>query len=105
LRNSYIVIMVATANKQEAEKICKKLLEEKLIACANVIGPVTSHFHWSGIIDTAEEYIAFLKSRSDLFETIAGHIQKMHSYKVPEILALNVVNGSKPYIDWMDSIL
>ena len=102
---SYVVIMVAVADRQEAKNLCMKLLEEKLIACANVVGPVSSHFHWVGKIETAEEYIVFMKSRADLFKTISERITELHSYEVPEILALNVVNGSKKYLDWLESVL
>lgn len=97
--------MVTTANKQEAEKIASQLLEAKLIACANIIGPVSSHFHWSGKIEKAEECLLLMKSRRDLFEELAETVKTLHSYEVPEILALPIVDGSKAYFDWMDSSL
>ncbi len=97
--------MVTTANKQEAEKIASQLLEAKLIACANIIGPVSSHFHWSGKIEKAEECLMLMKSRRDLFEELAETVKTLHSYEVPEILALPIVDGSKAYFDWMDSSL
>jgi periplasmic divalent cation tolerance protein len=70
LRNSYIIIMVTTAGREEAETIVQRLLEAKLIACANIIGPVSSHFHWSGKMEKAEEYLILMKSRRDLFEKL-----------------------------------
>jgi periplasmic divalent cation tolerance protein len=98
-------VIVTTANKQEAEKIAQHLLNKRLIACANIIGPVTSLFHWSGKTEHAEEYLALLKSRNDLFEKLTETVKALHSYDVPEILAIPVVGGSKEYVDWLGSCL
>ena len=97
--------MVTTVSKQEAEKISRQLLKEKLIACANVIGPVSSFFHWSGKIEAVEEYLVLMKSRADLFERLSDRVRVMHSYAVPEILGIPVVEGSKAYLDWLGSCL
>jgi periplasmic divalent cation tolerance protein len=105
LENSYIIVMVTTASKTEAETIAQRLLKARLIACANIFGPVQSHFNWSGKIDKAEEYLILMKSRRNLFEKLSETVQALHSYEVPEILALPVVAGSKPYLDWLDNCL
>jgi periplasmic divalent cation tolerance protein len=102
LKNSYVLVMVTTANKQEAEKIAQHLLEARLIACANILGPVSSHFRWSGKIERAEEYLLLMKSRGDLLEKIAEEVKALHSYDVPEVIALQVVKGSKEYLAWLD---
>jgi periplasmic divalent cation tolerance protein len=101
----YILIMVTSANKKEAENITQKLLEEKLIACANIVGPVSSHFHWAGKAQCAEEFLILMKSRMDLFELICEQITRLHSYEVPEVLALPVVAGSKTYLKWLAASL
>ena len=105
LQNAYIIVMVTTANKQEAENIAQRLLKERLIACANIIGPVSSLFHWAGKIEKAEEYLIFMKSREDLFEKLAETVKALHSYEVPEILVLPIVDGSRAYLDWLGSCL
>jgi periplasmic divalent cation tolerance protein len=105
LGKDYVIVLVTTADKQEAERIIRRLLDEKLIACANMISPVSSHFHWSGKIEKAEECLVLMKSREDLFEKLAETIKSLHSYEVPEILALPIINGSKTYIDWLESCL
>ena len=105
LRNSYIIIIITTAGREEAETIVQRLLEARLIACANIIGPVSSHFHWSGKMEKAEEYLILMKSRKDLFEKLSETVKALHSYEVPEILALPVVEGSKAYMDWLGSCL
>ena len=105
LQNTYVIVIVTTASKQEAENIAQCLLKERLIACANIIGPVSSFFHWSGKIEKAEEYLIFMKSHGDLFEKLAETLKASHSYTVPEILVLPIIEGSKAYLDWLDSCL
>ena len=101
----YIIVLVTTESKQEAEKIVQHLLDARLIACANIVGPVTSFFHWSGKVENAEEFLALMKSRRDLFEKLEKAVKALHSYEVPEILALPVVEGSKAYLGWLASCL
>jgi periplasmic divalent cation tolerance protein len=105
LENTYVIVMVTTPSKLEAERIAQHLLEERLIACANIIGPVSSLFHWSGKIEKAEEYLTLMKSRNDLFEKLSEAVKALHSYEVPEILAFPIVEGSKGYLDWLGSCL
>ena len=105
LGDDYIVVLMTSTGKEEAEKIVHSLLERKLIACANVIGPVQSHFHWSGKIESAEEYLVLMKSREKLFGELSEAVKTLHSYEVPEILALRVVAGSRAYLNWLDSCL
>jgi len=101
LDNPFIIVLVTVSNKQEAEKIAQELLEEKLIACANIVGPVSSHFHWEGKVEQAEEFLVLLKSRADLFEKLFERVKALHSYAVPEVLAVPVVAGSNRYLDWL----
>lgn len=105
MKNSYIVILVTAKDKAQAEKITRNLLDNHLIACGNIVGPVTSFFYWLGAIECAEECLIVMKSRMDLFEEVAEHVRVMHSYEVPEVLALPIVDGSKAYFDWMDLVL
>ena len=105
MENAYIVVMATIASKQEAEKIVQRLLNERRIACANIIGPVSSLFHWCGKMEKDEEYLIFMKSHKDLFEKLAETVKALHSYEVPEILVLPIVEGSKAYLDWLGSCL
>jgi periplasmic divalent cation tolerance protein len=101
----YIVVFVTTASKHEAEEIVQHLLGDKLIACGNIIGPVTSFFRWSGKVDRAEEYVALMKTRRDLFQRLSEVVKILHSYEVPEIVAIPVMEGSKDYLDWLETCL
>jgi periplasmic divalent cation tolerance protein len=104
LEKTYIVVLVTTVSKQEAENIVQQLLEKQLIACANITA-VYSLFRWSGKIEKSEEYLVVMKSRKGLFEKLAETVKALHSYKVPEIIAVPVVEGSEAYLDWLDSCL
>lgn len=102
---SFIMVYVTTSSKAEAEKIAQTLLEEHLIACANIIGPVSSHFHWKEKIDSAEEFLMIMKSSACLFERLEGRVRALHSYEVPEVVAVPIVDGSKEYLGWMGGVL
>jgi periplasmic divalent cation tolerance protein len=82
---NYIIVLVTTASKSEAEKISETLLKEKIIACAIIINPVTSFFNWQGKMDKCEECLVVMKSRRDLFADLANRVKKLHSYEVPEV--------------------
>ena len=101
----YTLIMVTASSREEAEKIVTTLLERKLIACANILSPVSSRFWWRGEIDSAEEYMIFMKTKRELFDQVADNVKQLHSYEVPEIIALPIVEGAKPYLEWINSNL
>ena len=103
--NEYIIVFVTTASKHEAEEIVQHLLGDKLVACGNIVGPVTSFFRWSGKVERAEEFLVFLKTRKDLFQRLSDVVKTIHGYEVPEILAVPVVDGSKDYLDWLENCL
>ncbi|MGC8998171.1 MAG: divalent-cation tolerance protein CutA [Candidatus Bathyarchaeia archaeon] len=105
MEKEHIIVLVTTPNKEEAEKIAGSLLNERLIACANIIGPVHSLFWWQGKIDKAQEHLILMKTRKDLFNKLAEKVKALHSYQVPEIIATPIVNGFKPYMEWLESIL
>jgi periplasmic divalent cation tolerance protein len=105
VETNYIIVLITTANKLEAEKISETLLKEKIIACANVINPVTSFFRWQGKVDKCEECLVVMKSRRDLFAELAELVKKLHSYEVSEVLAFPIVDGSEAYLTWLASVL
>jgi periplasmic divalent cation tolerance protein len=100
-----IVVFMTTSTKQEAQKIVRSLLDKHLIACANILGPVGSQFWWQGKIDKAKEFLVLMKSNEKLFEKLSKTIKEMHSYEVPEILALPIVKGWAPYLEWLTETL
>jgi periplasmic divalent cation tolerance protein len=101
----FIIVLVTAKDKAEAEVIAKTLLQERLIACANIISPVESCFHWLGKIEVAEECMIIMKSKASLFKELDLRVKSLHSYEVPEVLALPIVSGSVEYLAWLDSVL
>jgi len=102
---THTVVLMTTANKKEAQKIVRLLLDKHLIACANVLGPVESQFWWREKIEKANEFLVLMKSEEKLFKKLSQTIKEMHSYEVPEILALPIVKGWLPYLEWLDAAL
>jgi len=99
----YVVVLVTTKDRRQAKAIAGKLLEEKLIACANIVGNVQSFFWWDGKIDEAQETLLLLKTKRSLFRKLARTVKRCHSYDVPEIIALPVVKGYNPYLQWVNA--
>ncbi len=100
-----VIVFMTAASKQEAQEIVKALLDKRLIACGNILGPVDSEFWWQGRIDEAKEYLVLMKSDESLFEELSKTVKELHSYEVPEILALPIVKGWAPYIEWLNSTI
>ncbi len=97
--------MTSTVNRAEAKIIARSLLKEKLIVCASVINNVSSLFWWKQKVEETEECVLLMKSRRDLFNQIEERVRSLHSYKVPEIVLLPIINGSSDYLKWIDSSL
>ena len=102
---SYIIVLMTTATKKKAENIARNLLNQRLIACANIIGPVSSLFWWREKISQENEFLVLMKTRSDLFEKLATTIKQMHSYEVPEIIAVPITKGEQSYLEWLSGSL
>jgi periplasmic divalent cation tolerance protein len=92
-------------NREEASRIVNTLLEEKLIACSNLIDPISSFFWWKGKIEEEKEVLVIMKSHEKLFKKLSKRVTEVHSYDVPEILALPIVDGSSSYLDWLKGCL
>lgn len=101
-----IVIFITAKNQTEAKKIAKALLEKKLIACANITKEVNSFFWWQGKIDQAKEVLLILKTKRTLLKRLIKTVKAIHSYDVPEIIALPIIDGNKDYLKWIgESVL
>lgn len=98
----YIQVVTTTEHKEDALAIARRLVEERLAACVQIVGPITSTYRWQGKIETADEWQCWAKSRGELYEKIEAAIRRLHPYDVPEIIALPVVAGSSSYLKWLD---
>lgn len=97
-----VVILVTAANKKEAKMIACALIKEKLAACANIIENLHSIFWWQGKVDNAKEALLIVKTRKALMNKLIKKVKSLHSYKVPEIIALPIIYGDKKYLKWIN---
>ncbi|MBW2016199.1 MAG: divalent-cation tolerance protein CutA [Deltaproteobacteria bacterium] len=99
--SGYLQVFVTVEKREEAERIAGRLLEERLAACVQIIGPVRSTYWWRGNIESSEEWLCLLKTREDLYDDLEETVRNIHSYEVPEILALPIVRGNPDYLKWL----
>jgi len=97
-----IVVLSACASVKEANRIAIELVEKKLAACVNLVSGVRSVYRWKNKIEKSQEVLLVIKTSRALFENVRSQIEKVHSYELPEVIALPVVDGAEPYLEWMD---
>ena len=100
-----IVVFSTCASPEEARRIAADLIGQRLAACVSVLPPIRSVYHWKDAIEDGEETLMMIKSSRPLFERLKAAIVRLHSYDVPEIIALPIVDGNASYLAWMDKEL
>ncbi|HMK42735.1 MAG TPA: divalent-cation tolerance protein CutA [Dissulfurispiraceae bacterium] len=98
----YLVVYVTAPNEDEAAKIAKILIEERLAGCVNIVRSLRSIYRWQGAIEDESEVLMICKTRRTLFEALEARVKTLHSYSVPEVIALPIVAGSREYLAWLD---
>jgi periplasmic divalent cation tolerance protein len=98
----YIVVFVTVPHKEEAQRIAHALVEKKLVACVTMVNTVESVFWWEGKVDHAQETLLIIKSKKSKLNALMKLVKQLHSYQVPEIIALPLVGGHRPYLKWID---
>ena len=101
MATKYRLVLVAAPTEKEAQKLARGLLEEKIAACVNLIPGVQSQYWWKGKIESAHEAILLIKTQKALVDTVIGYIRENHSYELPEVIALPVMEGDKEYLNWL----
>ncbi len=97
-----IVVLVTCSSEEEATKIANALVEGRLAACVNIISPVRSIYRWEGKIWDEKEWLLTIKIQQKRFEELEKKVKSLHSYSVPEIIALPIVEGSASYLKWIE---
>jgi|SRR5580698_8649688 periplasmic divalent cation tolerance protein len=97
-----IVVLTTCESADEASQIARVLVEKKIAACVNIMPGVKSVYRWKEKIEEASEVLLIIKSRRDLFDAIRTEIAKIHTYELPELIALPIVDGSETYLAWLD---
>lgn len=96
-----ILVTTAFAERQEAEKLVETLLQERLIACGQISGPVASSYWWKGTLTQSTEYVLSMKTSTTFYERLENVIRSNHPYDVPEIIAVSITHMSDDYREWM----
>ncbi|HLB24757.1 MAG TPA: divalent-cation tolerance protein CutA, partial [Nitrospirota bacterium] len=97
-----IVVLVTTHDEDEAAKVARALVDEKLAACANIVRGVRSIYSWKGETCDDSECLMLIKTVAGNFERLERRVRELHGYTVPEVIALPVTDGSKPYLEWVE---
>lgn len=98
----HIVVYITVPTPEEGEKIAKALVESRLAACVNIVPGLRSIYHWQGKICDDREHLLIAKTTESLFEQLKQEVKSLHSYTVPEIIALPITKGSGEYLSWID---
>jgi periplasmic divalent cation tolerance protein len=97
-----IVVFSTCSSEEEAERLARLLVEARLAACVNVVPGARSYYRWQGAVESSAELLLVIKSTRERFEALREALEKAHSYEVPEIVALAVVDGSRNYLSWLE---
>jgi periplasmic divalent cation tolerance protein len=100
-----IVVLSTCSSAEEAERLARMLVDRRLAACVSVVPGVQSYYRWQGAIESAAEWLLLAKSSRDLFPALSAALEQAHSYELPEVLALPVVEGAANYLNWLASNL
>jgi len=96
-----VVIFITTGTDEEAHRIANMLLNQKKVACVNILPKVRSLFWWQGKLDSAQESLLIVKTRASLLSEIVSMVREVHSYDVPEVIALPIIGGNPDYLEWI----
>jgi len=98
----YILVLTTIGSEEEAARLGRSLVERRLVACVNDVGPIRSFFRWKGKLQDDSEHLLLLKTRSDRYADLEAALRELHPYDVPEIIAVHIEDGSRAYLSWID---
>lgn len=97
----YLLVTTTTETEEEARGIAERLLRDRQAACVQILGPISSVYRWQGEVERAEEWLVLAKTTAERWPQVEAVITQMHSYQVPEIIALPLAAGSEAYLGWL----
>lgn len=98
----HLVVLVTAGSEDEAQEIARGLVKSMLAACVNVVPGITSIYRWQEEVQEDQEWLLVVKTRRDVLDEVIRQVQSLHSYDLPEVIALPLVGGSREYIRWLD---
>ena len=99
----FVAIYVTCKDTKQASYIARKIVEERLAACGNVLGPIESHYWWEGKLEQSTEVSLLLKTRDSLTQKVIDRVKELHSYDVPCVIAFSIVDGNPDFLKWIES--
>jgi len=99
-----IVVFITASNEDEASKIAKVLVEARLAGCVNIVRNIRSIYSWQGKIEDEPEVLMVVKTQKSLFDSLSTKVKELHSYTVPEIIAMPIITGSEDYLKWLKEV-
>lgn len=100
-----IVVLTTCETGEEAERIASALVESRLAACVNIVPGIRSVYRWKGSIEKGQEFLLLVKTSRALIEEVQAEIERVHTYELPETIALTIVDGSARYLEWIGANL
>jgi len=104
-RDSYFIFYITVSGLEEAEKLARSIVQDRLAACVNVVPGIRSFYWWRGNLESADECLLMGKTTAGYIDEIKSSVAALHSYEVPEIVFVSLSDGYKPYLDWIDDSL
>jgi periplasmic divalent cation tolerance protein len=105
MMTDYLQVTTTIDSQEQAQKLARQLVERRLAACVQVLGPATSTYFWQGRVEEAGEWVCVAKTTQLKYPALEDAILKLHPYEVPEVLTTPIVAGNKAYLDWIDQEL
>ena len=102
MSEEFLTVLTTTEKRTDADRIARTLVDRGLAACVQVLGPIRSTYRWKGQVESADEWLCLIKTKSSRFEAVESAVRELHPYETPEIVALPIVHGSKSYLAWLD---
>ncbi len=97
-----VVVFITTGSEEEARSVAMALVERRIAACVNIVAKIESLFWWQGKLDSARESLLIIKTKASLLPEIIDLVKEVHSYEVPEVIALPIVGGNPDYLKWLN---
>lgn len=95
------VVLTTAGSVEEANKIAEALVQRRLAACVNVVGPISSVYRWKENVEPAQEWLLLVKTTAEVVDAVGSAIKELHSYELPECVALPIDGGSEAYLEWI----
>jgi periplasmic divalent cation tolerance protein len=103
MQYAHIVVYITVPSQEVGQQIAAALLDDRLVACVNMLPEITSIYHWQGTVSQDSELLLIAKTRADLFDRLQDAVKQLHPYQVPEVVAMPIVMGSSEYLAWIDA--